>query len=101
MRKSSVTCFVLLQYKDEPPLWIKPLICRQVVLFITGIVLLFGRWHVMGSSPPVFQFVDNPASFEKSLIVRVSNARFTLTSLKELFHFPLPLPAEAKLSSNT
>jgi len=71
------SCFVLLQQKDEFPLWIKPLICRQVVLFITGIVLLFGRWHVMGSSPPVFQVVDNPASFEKSLITRVSSAQST------------------------
>ena len=26
----------------------------------------------MGSSPPVFQVVDNPTSFEKSLIMRVS-----------------------------
>lgn len=73
----SVICFVLLQQKEEPPLWIKPLIRRQVVLFITGIVLLFGRWHVMGSSTPVFQVVDNPASFEKSLIMRVSGAQLT------------------------
>jgi len=65
-----------LKQKEEPPLWIKPLIRRQLVLFITGIVLLFGRWHVMGSSTPVFQVVDNPASFEKSLITRVINYNY-------------------------
>ncbi|KAJ7324078.1 Protein O-mannosyl-transferase tmtc4, partial [Desmophyllum pertusum] len=59
-----------LKEKNEPSLWIKHLICRQVVLLLTGIVLLLGRWRIMGSSPPVFQVVDNPASFEESLIVR-------------------------------
>ena len=70
-------CFALLQHKEEPRLWIKPLSCRQVVLFITGIALLFGRWHIMGSTPPVFQLVDNPASFEESLIMRVRSAQLT------------------------
>ena len=84
----SVICFALLQHKEEPPLWIKPLFCRQVVLFITGIALLFGRWHIMGSTPPVFQLVDNPASFEESLIMRVSSAQFTYTILKSCFIFP-------------
>lgn len=52
--------------------WLKGLIFRQVALLVTGILLLLCRWHVMGSSPPVFQVVDNPTSFEKSLIMRVS-----------------------------
>lgn len=33
-------------------------------------VILYGRWTIMGS-PPVFQQIDNPASFVTSPIERV------------------------------
>ena len=58
--------------KGKSPLWMKGLIYRHAVLLITGLILLLCRWHIMGSSTPVFQVVDNPASFEKSFIMRVS-----------------------------
>ena len=60
------------QEKSDSLLWIKNLVYRQVVLFMTGMILLLCRWWIMGSSPPVFQEVDNPSSFEKSLVIRVS-----------------------------
>lgn len=61
--------------KNESTLWIK-LAYRQIVLFLAGITLLVGRWRIMGSSPPVFQVVDNPASFEESLIMRIINYNY-------------------------
>ena len=78
-------CFAFLfQEKSESSVWMKNLIYRQIVLFLTGIVLLLGRWRIMGFSPPVFQVVDNPASFEESLIIRVSMP-CTHFHLKDLF----------------
>lgn len=38
--------------------------------------ILYGRWTVMGS-PPIFQQIDNPASFLKSPIERVYNLYYT------------------------
>ncbi|XP_067014529.2 protein O-mannosyl-transferase TMTC4 isoform X2 [Anabrus simplex] len=48
-----------------------PLFTRQVVLLATGVSLLLLRWRIMGSIPPVFQKVDNPASFAGSLLTRI------------------------------
>lgn len=62
--------------KKESSSWMKGLIYRQVALLVTGVILLLYRWHVMGSSPPVFQVVDNPASFEKSPVMRVINYNY-------------------------
>lgn len=62
--------------KGKSPLWMKGLIYRHAVLLITGLILLLCRWHIMGSSTPVFQVVDNPASFEKSFIMRVINYNY-------------------------
>lgn len=39
---------------------------RSAILLVTGTVLLYGRWRVMGSAPPAFQPVDNPASYAPS-----------------------------------
>ncbi|KAK2573721.1 Protein O-mannosyl-transferase TMTC4 [Acropora cervicornis] len=62
--------------KGKSPLWMKGLIYRHAVLLITGLILLLCRWHIMGSSTPVFQVLDNPASFEKSFIMRVINYNY-------------------------
>lgn len=62
--------------KNESHLWIKGVMYRHAVLFFTGVILLLCRWHIMGSSPPVFQVVDNPASFEKSTTLRVINYNY-------------------------
>lgn len=50
-----------------------PAAVRQGVLALVGCGALAVRWKVMGSSSPVFQRIDNPASFEESLFVRVTN----------------------------
>lgn len=46
---------------------------RQSALVLVGVTLLLGRWNVMGSTTPHFQVSDNPASFEKSFLARVSH----------------------------
>ncbi|XP_076347219.1 transmembrane O-mannosyltransferase targeting cadherins 4 isoform X1 [Tachypleus tridentatus] len=56
--------------------WLQSLLLRHVVLAAGGSLLLIGRWQVMGSSPPMFQLVDNPASFEESFLYRVLNYNY-------------------------
>lgn len=34
--------------------------------------MLYVRWKIMGTGPPAFTEVDNPASFADSMLVRVS-----------------------------
>uniref|UniRef100_A0A131XZU2 dolichyl-phosphate-mannose--protein mannosyltransferase n=2 Tax=Ixodes ricinus TaxID=34613 RepID=A0A131XZU2_IXORI len=53
--------------------WLLPLVLRQATLATAGYWALALRWKVMGSSSPVFQKIDNPASFEESLWVRAAN----------------------------
>lgn len=43
---------------------------RLFVLTVGFCIIIYGRWNVMGS-PPVFQQIDNPASFLTSPIERV------------------------------
>lgn len=62
-------------YNDEPEdsqvSLRKPLVFRMSVLFLTGVALLFTRWQAMGGTQPIFQQVDNPASFDENLLTRV------------------------------
>ncbi|CAN7996192.1 unnamed protein product [Ixodes hexagonus] len=56
--------------------WLLPLVLRQATLAMAAYWALALRWKVMGSSPPVFQKIDNPASFEDSLWVRAANYQY-------------------------
>ncbi|KAJ8870965.1 hypothetical protein PR048_027267 [Dryococelus australis] len=44
---------------------------RHMALVLAGTLMLLLRWRVMGSAPPTFQKVDNPASFADSFSIRV------------------------------
>lgn len=48
------------------------LMIRHMILCLGGIGLLAVRWYIMDGSPPVFQKVDNPASFAEETFIRVS-----------------------------
>lgn len=48
------------------------LLLRQSILCFGCVALLYLRWIVMGSAPPVFQKVDNPASFLNNTLEKVS-----------------------------
>ncbi|XP_041352924.1 protein O-mannosyl-transferase TMTC4-like [Gigantopelta aegis] len=55
------------------PPWIRSLILRQIILFLTGVSLLVTRWRLMGSETPVFQIHDNPHSFVSGTLYRYDN----------------------------
>lgn len=48
------------------------LLFRMALLTIGGTSMLYIRWKIMGTGPPAFTEVDNPASFADSVLVRVS-----------------------------
>lgn len=48
------------------------LLFRMALLTIGGSTMLYIRWKIMGTGPPAFTEVDNPASFADSVLVRVS-----------------------------
>nr|CAD7604858.1 unnamed protein product [Timema genevievae] len=50
---------------------LRPLVLRHFAMLMTGIVVLLLRWRVMGSIPPTFQTVDNPASFSDSFLIKI------------------------------
>ncbi|XP_068124093.1 protein O-mannosyl-transferase TMTC4 isoform X2 [Hyperolius riggenbachi] len=54
----------------------KGLLTRISILVIGGICVLSVRWRMMGTGPPAFTDVDNPASFADSLLVRVINYNY-------------------------
>ncbi|XP_030332716.1 protein O-mannosyl-transferase TMTC4 isoform X2 [Strigops habroptila] len=48
----------------------KGLLFRITLLMSGGASILYIRWRIMGTGPPAFTEVDNPASFADSLFVR-------------------------------
>lgn len=60
----------------------KGLFTRIGLLAIGGMCVLYIRWRIMGTGPPAFTDVDNPASFADSLFVRVSIKPNALTLAK-------------------
>uniref|UniRef100_UPI00398EF88E protein O-mannosyl-transferase TMTC4 isoform X2 n=1 Tax=Pristiophorus japonicus TaxID=55135 RepID=UPI00398EF88E len=66
--------------KDKMPeknlTWRRGLFTRILLVASGGIVLLYGRWRIMGSGPPAFTEVDNPASFADSVLVRAVNYNY-------------------------
>lgn len=47
------------------------LLVRLALLLLGGSLLLFARWRIMGTGPPAFTEVDNPASFDENVFFRV------------------------------
>ncbi|XP_077339085.1 protein O-mannosyl-transferase TMTC4 isoform X2 [Lithobates pipiens] len=54
----------------------KGLFTRIGLLAIGAMCVLYIRWRIMGTGPPAFTDVDNPASFADSLFVRVINYNY-------------------------
>ncbi|XP_028847347.1 protein O-mannosyl-transferase TMTC4 isoform X4 [Denticeps clupeoides] len=46
------------------------LVTRLTLLLFGGGVLLYARWRIMGTGPPAFTEVDNPASFAENVFLR-------------------------------
>ncbi|XP_074845719.1 protein O-mannosyl-transferase TMTC4 isoform X1 [Carettochelys insculpta] len=54
----------------------KGLLFRITFLFLGGATMLCMRWRIMGTGPPAFTEVDNPASFADNLFVRAINYNY-------------------------
>ncbi|XP_052004901.1 protein O-mannosyl-transferase TMTC4-like [Xyrauchen texanus] len=52
------------------------LLVRLALLFLGGSFLLYARWRIMGTGPPSFTEVDNPASFAENVILRIVNYNY-------------------------
>lgn len=48
------------------------LLMRLALMGLGGLSMLYTRWRIMGTGPPAFTEVDNPASFEENVFLRVS-----------------------------
>lgn len=48
------------------------LLTRLALMGLGGLSMLYARWRIMGTGPPAFTEVDNPASFEENIFLRVS-----------------------------
>nr|XP_020754264.1 transmembrane and TPR repeat-containing protein 4 isoform X3 [Odocoileus virginianus texanus] len=52
------------------------LLFRMTLLAFGGAGVLYVRWKIMGTGPPAFTEVDNPASFADSMLVRAINYNY-------------------------
>ncbi|XP_031790810.1 protein O-mannosyl-transferase TMTC4 isoform X3 [Piliocolobus tephrosceles] len=52
------------------------LLFRMTLLTSGGAGVLYVRWRIMGTGPPAFTEVDNPASFADSMLVRAINYNY-------------------------
>ncbi|XP_032102051.1 protein O-mannosyl-transferase TMTC4 isoform X3 [Sapajus apella] len=52
------------------------LLFRMTLLTSSGAGMLYVRWRIMGTGPPAFTEVDNPASFADSVLVRAINYNY-------------------------
>ncbi|XP_076857820.1 protein O-mannosyl-transferase TMTC4 isoform X2 [Brachyhypopomus gauderio] len=54
----------------------KGLLARLALLLLSGSLLLYVRWRIMGTGPPAFTEVDNPASFAENVFLRIVNYNY-------------------------
>uniref|UniRef100_A0A4W5J9J9 dolichyl-phosphate-mannose--protein mannosyltransferase n=1 Tax=Hucho hucho TaxID=62062 RepID=A0A4W5J9J9_9TELE len=52
------------------------LLIRLALLAMGGASLLYARWKIMGTGPPAFTEVDNPASFAENVFLRIVNYNY-------------------------
>ncbi|XP_064638552.1 protein O-mannosyl-transferase TMTC4-like [Lineus longissimus] len=62
--------------ESQPTPWMKCLVLRHIIIFITGALILIIRWRVMGSATPTFQVMDNPHSFVNGTVLRSLNYNY-------------------------
>uniref|UniRef100_A0A8C5CJ61 dolichyl-phosphate-mannose--protein mannosyltransferase n=1 Tax=Gadus morhua TaxID=8049 RepID=A0A8C5CJ61_GADMO len=52
------------------------LLSRLALLAVGGASMIYARWRIMGTGPPVFTEADNPASFADSMFLRIVNYNY-------------------------
>lgn len=61
------------------------LLTRLALMGLGGLLMLYARWRIMGTGPPAFTEVDNPASFAENVILRVRAILFVESISQYLF----------------
>ncbi|KAM8855841.1 protein O-mannosyl-transferase TMTC4 [Spinachia spinachia] len=49
---------------------------RLALMGLGGLSMLYARWRIMGTGPPAFTDVDNPASFAENIFLRIVNYNY-------------------------
>uniref|UniRef100_A0A3Q3SLX5 dolichyl-phosphate-mannose--protein mannosyltransferase n=1 Tax=Mastacembelus armatus TaxID=205130 RepID=A0A3Q3SLX5_9TELE len=52
------------------------LLTRLTLMGLGGLSMLYARWRIMGTGPPAFTEVDNPASFAENIFLRIVNYNY-------------------------
>uniref|UniRef100_A0A3B4AVY4 dolichyl-phosphate-mannose--protein mannosyltransferase n=1 Tax=Periophthalmus magnuspinnatus TaxID=409849 RepID=A0A3B4AVY4_9GOBI len=52
------------------------LLRRLALMLLGGLSMLYARWKIMGTGPPAFTEVDNPASFAENIFFRIVNYNY-------------------------
>ncbi|XP_047457923.1 protein O-mannosyl-transferase TMTC4 [Mugil cephalus] len=52
------------------------LLTRLALMGLGGFLMLYARWRIMGTGPPAFTEVDNPASFAENIFLRIVNYNY-------------------------
>uniref|UniRef100_A0A3Q2EJY5 dolichyl-phosphate-mannose--protein mannosyltransferase n=1 Tax=Cyprinodon variegatus TaxID=28743 RepID=A0A3Q2EJY5_CYPVA len=52
------------------------LLKRLGLMSLGGLSMFYARWRIMGTGPPAFTEVDNPASFEENIFIRIVNYNY-------------------------
>uniref|UniRef100_A0A3Q3IHI3 dolichyl-phosphate-mannose--protein mannosyltransferase n=1 Tax=Monopterus albus TaxID=43700 RepID=A0A3Q3IHI3_MONAL len=55
------------------------LLTRLALMGLGGLLMLYARWRIMGTGPPAFTEVDNPASFAENIFLRIVNYNYYYT----------------------
>uniref|UniRef100_A0A7N8X8Z6 dolichyl-phosphate-mannose--protein mannosyltransferase n=1 Tax=Mastacembelus armatus TaxID=205130 RepID=A0A7N8X8Z6_9TELE len=66
----------LLLRKNPLDLLRRGLLTRLTLMGLGGLSMLYARWRIMGTGPPAFTEVDNPASFAENIFLRVMNYNY-------------------------
>uniref|UniRef100_A0A7N8Y5B5 dolichyl-phosphate-mannose--protein mannosyltransferase n=1 Tax=Mastacembelus armatus TaxID=205130 RepID=A0A7N8Y5B5_9TELE len=66
----------LLLRKNPLDLLRRGLLTRLTLMGLGGLSMLYARWRIMGTGPPAFTEVDNPASFAENIFLRIVNYNY-------------------------
>uniref|UniRef100_A0A3B4ZNR6 dolichyl-phosphate-mannose--protein mannosyltransferase n=1 Tax=Stegastes partitus TaxID=144197 RepID=A0A3B4ZNR6_9TELE len=66
----------LLLRKNPLDIFRMGLLTRLTLMGLGGLLMLYARWRIMGTGPPAFTEVDNPASFAENIFLRIVNYNY-------------------------
>ncbi|XP_067669519.1 protein O-mannosyl-transferase TMTC4-like [Haliotis asinina] len=71
-----LTCRIAHVRDKKLVLWVKGLLRRHLILFLTGVLLLAARIGIMGFATPTFASEDNPHSFVNGSVSKILNYNY-------------------------